>query len=285
MLAALSSAVVAEKHGPGKPGATGLSVYFPNSQLYSNPVAGAQSYTAVASRFAGESAWDDFLAFHYTGRKFQPADTIPVVPDRGSTVTAPGAGKIQVSPITLSSDTAAPGQPVRLTVDVQGDNIGYIKFFTGFLDQEANSILVADMDFLESATTQEVDGVFYPAWPESGDFRVAFEWEPLVFELSDGQTSTSVLLRPETYGATPEEAVYTVTGTYTYADNGDTRPAQLILQGGKVQQVFGYTGDGTTAAPRRSCPTPATPSPCNRRGWTWMPTDESRRPPPKMATR
>ena len=256
VLAALSSAVVAEKHGPGKPGATGLSVYFPNSQLYSNPVAGAQSYTAVASRFAGESAWDDFLAFHYTGRKFQPADTIPVVPDRSSTVTAPGAGKILVSPITLSSDTAAPGQPVRLTVDVQGDNIGYIKFFTGFLDQEANSILVADMDFLESATTQEVDGVFYPAWPESGDFRVAFEWEPLVFELSDGQTSTSVLLRPEAYGATPEEAVYTVTGTYTYADNGDTRPAQLILQGGKVQQVFGYTGDGTTAAPREILPNP-----------------------------
>ena len=161
-----------------------------------------------------------------------------------------------MSPITLSSDTAAPGQPVRLTVDVQGDNIGYIKFFTGFLDQEANSILVADMDFLESADTQEVDGVFYPAWPESGDFRVAFEWEPLVFELSDGQTSTSVLLRPETYGATPEEAVYTVTGTYTYADSGDTRPAQLILQGGKVQQVFGYTGDGTTAAPREILPTP-----------------------------
>ena len=93
VLAALKSAVIAEKHGPGKPGATGLSVYFPNSQLYSNPVAGAQSYTAVASRFAGESAWDDFLAFHYTGRKFQPADTIPVVPDRGTTVTAPGAAK------------------------------------------------------------------------------------------------------------------------------------------------------------------------------------------------
>ena len=138
-----------------------------------------------------------------------------MVPDRSSTVTAPGAGQIQVSPITLSSDTAAPGQPVRLTVDVQGDNIGYIKFFTGFLDQEVNSILVADMDFLESASTQEVDGVFYPAWPESGDFRVAFEWEPLVFELSDGQTSTSVLLRPEAYGATPEEAVHTAV-SYTH---------------------------------------------------------------------
>jgi hypothetical protein len=256
VLAALGSAVIAEKHGPGKPGATGLSVYFPNSQLYSNPVAGAPSYTAVADRFAGESVWDDFLAFHYTGRQFQPADAIPVVPERGAAVTAPGAGQIRVSPITLSSDTAAPGQPVRMTVDVQGDSIGHIKFFTGYFDQEANSILMADMDYLESADTREVDGVFYPVWPESGDFRVAFEWEPVVFELGDGRTSTSVLLRPETYGAMPEEAVYTVEGTYTYADSGDTRPAQLILQGGKVQQVFGFTGDGATGAPREILPTP-----------------------------
>jgi hypothetical protein len=65
-----------------------------------------------------------------------------------------------------------------------------------------------------------------------------------------------VLLRPETYGAMPEEAVYTVEGTYTYADSGDTRPAQLILQGGKVQQVFGFTGDGATGAPREILPTP-----------------------------
>ena len=37
-----SGAIIAEKHGPGKPGATGVSVYFPNSQLYGNPVAGRE---------------------------------------------------------------------------------------------------------------------------------------------------------------------------------------------------------------------------------------------------
>ena len=47
-----SAAVLAEKHGPKKPGATGISIYFPISQLYRSPVAGPQSYTAVAKRFA-----------------------------------------------------------------------------------------------------------------------------------------------------------------------------------------------------------------------------------------
>ena len=44
----MSQAVIAEKHGPGKPGATGISIYFPNSQLYSNAAAGPASYTVAS---------------------------------------------------------------------------------------------------------------------------------------------------------------------------------------------------------------------------------------------
>ncbi|MBP6788469.1 MAG: hypothetical protein KA170_12825, partial [Candidatus Promineofilum sp.] len=40
MFGAFQNAVVAEKSGRQKPGATGLSIYFPNSQLYSSPAAG-----------------------------------------------------------------------------------------------------------------------------------------------------------------------------------------------------------------------------------------------------
>ncbi len=53
--AAIKNFVVAEMHGSGKAGATGVSIYFPNSTLYASPVAGPQSYTAVANRFAQES--------------------------------------------------------------------------------------------------------------------------------------------------------------------------------------------------------------------------------------
>jgi hypothetical protein len=39
-----------------------------------------------------------------------------------------------------------------------------------------------------------------------------------------------------------------VDGTYTYADDGETRPAQLYFQDGLLRQVFGYAGDGGAGA-------------------------------------
>lgn len=63
--AALSSAVVAERHGDGRPGSTGIAIYFPVPSLYA--IAENWGYTDVASRFAAESQWDEFLAFHVVG--------------------------------------------------------------------------------------------------------------------------------------------------------------------------------------------------------------------------
>ncbi len=77
---AIQSAVIAEKHGQRKPGSTGISIYFPNSALYANQVAGAESYTEVARRFAEVSLWDDFLAFHYTKRTFKQQDVTSSIP-------------------------------------------------------------------------------------------------------------------------------------------------------------------------------------------------------------
>ena len=34
----------------------------------------AQSYNAVSKRFVGNSLWDDFLAYHYTGQRFTAND-------------------------------------------------------------------------------------------------------------------------------------------------------------------------------------------------------------------
>ncbi len=177
-----------------------MSIYFPNSQLFKNPATGLQSYNVVAGRFVQDSLWDEFLTYHYTGRAFDAAPGQLAAPDASAAVRAPGAGVITLSPIEKSSDVAAPGQPVLLSSDVSGENIGYITFFTGFFDQESNSIFVADQDFLDSATTQEIDGVFYPDWGE-GDFTLEFEWEPLMFAISDGQNDVIAALNPESYGA------------------------------------------------------------------------------------
>jgi hypothetical protein len=256
ILAALDQAVIAETHGPKRPGATGVSIYFPVSQLYRTPEAGPQSYTALASRFATESLWDDFLAYHYTGREFEPATNAVAVPDRAATVRGPAAGGLTVSPITASDNVAAPGRPVLLSTHIEGENVGYVYFFTGFYDSAANSITTIDMDYLESDDTGQLNGVYYPVWPEDGSFDLKFEWEPLVFAISDGTTSATALFQPETYGAAPEDAIYTVEGTYTYGDDGETRAARLYFSNGVLRQVFGFDGTDNLGAPREIIPQP-----------------------------
>jgi hypothetical protein len=169
-------------------------------------------------------------------------------------VRAPGAGVITLSPIKKSGDVAAPGQPVLLSTDVSGENVGYITFFTGLYDQESNSIFVADQDYLDSYETREIDGVYYPDWGE-GDFTLEFEWEPLMFAISDGQNDVIAGLTPETYGRSPEEAVYSVDGLYTYSD-GEQRDARMTFQNGVMMQVFGFTGEGNTGSPREILPQP-----------------------------
>jgi hypothetical protein len=251
LLSSLGQFVIAEKHGPGKPGSTGVAIYFPNSTLYSSPYTGPQSYTEIAARFAETSLWDDFLAFHYHDRTFSPQDTQPVVPSGGPT-RAPGQGAITLSPITASSDTAAPNQPVRLSVDISGQNIGYIYLFAGYYDSNANSIYVADTDYLESPNVRELNGVYYPEW--STDFTLAFNWDPIVFAVSDGSDSFPALFSPESYGLTAEEATYSVEGLYTFAESGDSLHARLYFQNGTLISVYGFNGVDEAAAPSEITP-------------------------------
>ncbi len=254
VLAALNQAVIAEKHGPRKPGATGISVYFPNSALYGSPLTGPRSYTAIARRFSEASLWDDYLAFHYTGRPFERSAAGLVIPEAGAALRGPGTGQIALSPLSLSDGVNAPGRPVLLSTDVQGENIGYAYLFVGFLDQTSGSIFVADRDYLESAETREIDGVYYPVWPEGGEFTLEFEWEPVVFAIDDGVDKVVALFTPASYGATFEEAVYTVDGIYTYADGGESRYARLYFSDGYLRRVFGFTGEGGTGSPREIIP-------------------------------
>ncbi len=248
VLAALDQMVIAEKHGPQRAGATGVSVYFPTSQLYRSPLAGPESYLRVADRFAANSLWDDFLGYHYTGRSFEATPTTAQVPDRMEDQPAPGAGAITIGPIQASADVAAPGEPVLLSADVSGENIGYIKLFVGYLDQAANSINVIDSDYLESPQTRELNDVYYPDWGE-GDFTLEFEWEPVVFAINDGAQTAVALFTPESYGATYRQATYTVDGIYHFADGSPSRSARLYFQDGLLRQVYSFTNENQTGAP------------------------------------
>jgi hypothetical protein len=254
VLAALNQAVIAEKHGPNRPGATGISIYFPNSQLYGSPLTGPQSYTAIARRFADASLWDDYLAFHYSGRPFERNAAELAAPEPGAALRGPGAGQITLSGLSLSDTAVAPGETILLSTGVQGQQISYAYLFVGYYDQASNSIFVADRDYLESGDSREVDGIYYPVWPASGDFTLEFEWEPIVFAIDDGVDRVVALFTPTSYGATFQEAVYTVDGVYTYADGGESRYARLYFSDGYLRQVYGFTGEGGTGAPREIIP-------------------------------
>ena len=56
---------MAERHGEGRPGSTGIAIFFPVPAMYN--IADNWGYSQVAARFAAESLWDEFLAYHSSG--------------------------------------------------------------------------------------------------------------------------------------------------------------------------------------------------------------------------
>ncbi|MFA5451834.1 MAG: clostripain-related cysteine peptidase, partial [Dehalococcoidales bacterium] len=252
VLSAINQAVVAEKHGVQMEGSSGISIYFPNSALYKSHISGAESYTAVAKRFAAESLWDDFLAFHYTGRNFELGDAEVVVPD-SSSIASPASGDFSINSLASSSSTASRNRPITLTADISGQNIGYIYLFAGYLDEQANSLFIADRDYIESPDLRLVDGVYYPDWGE-GDFTLEFIWEPIVFAINDGVSSVTALFNPESYGLTAEEAVYSVDGIYHFTGENTECYARMYFTNGIMQKVVGFTGSSGSGAPREITP-------------------------------
>ena len=111
---------------------------------------------------------------------------------------------------------------------------------------------MADIDYIDSGDTRVVEGVFYPEWGE-GDFRLEFDWEPIVFAINDGEETVQARFQPQSYGVSPESAIYTVDGVYTYAD-GEQRVAQLYFSDNELRQVFGFSNPDGTGAPREITP-------------------------------
>jgi hypothetical protein len=254
VLIAINNAIVAEKHGTGKPGSTGIAIYFPNSTMYNSAYTGPQSYNILAERFVKSSLWDDFLAYHYNDRSFRADAVEAVAPATGINSRAPGAGIISLSEITTSSESLALGESVRLSTSITGQNIGYVYLFVGLFDASSNSIFVADTDYLESSDTRELNGIYYPVWPDSESFKINFNWDGSLFSVSDGTTSVLAMFTPTVYGASAGEAVYTINGTYTFADSGEQRFAQLLFMDGWLTQVYGYQGTDDAGAPAEITP-------------------------------
>lgn len=258
LVEALSGALVAEKSGEGKPGATGMSIYFPASNLYGSAAAGPQSYNVAAAKFVNASLWDEFLAWFYTGRNFDNASVGARAIDASAVTRAPAAGGISISPITLSKNTVSPGETVKMTATVSGENIGYIKYLVGKKDENANSIVWMDSDYLDSGSQKELNGVYYPDWGE-GDFTLAFDWEPYTLGINDGTKTSTALFQPQEYGLDPAKTSYVVDGLYTYAD-GTQLPTKAYFRNDEAYQFFGYSPTQTDPKALQGAPAQVTPS-------------------------
>ena len=269
----LQQAVLAEKHGEQKPGSTGISFYFPNSELYSMTTDEEWvSYTTIADRFAAASLWDDFLVFHYMGKDINSdsvdlsvlnpvsgtstqdfSDAIAAsAPETGATVEAPGSGDITIGEVTSTSYELAPDETATISADVSGTNIGYVFYYVSYYSEDDDSYLMADMEFLSSETSKEIGGSVYPDWGEETTFTVSTDWSPTVYYLNDGVDEAFIYLEPEIYGATYEEDVYTLYGLYAPGGDESKQQEAMIKFDGyfELKSFWVFTGDDGTGAPR-----------------------------------
>lgn len=271
----LHQAVLAEKHGEQKPGSTGISFYFPNSELYQMTTDEEWvSYTSTADRFAAASLWDDFLVYHYMGKQVDAnvadltvlapvsavssqdfSDAIAAsAPETGATVEAPGSGDITVSEVTSTTYELAPDETATIYADISGTNIGYVYYYVSYYSEADESYLMADMEFLSSETSKEIGGSVYPDWGDDTTFTVSTDWSPTVYYLNDGLNEAFIYLEPEVYGATYEEDVYTLYGLFASGGDESKQQEAMIKFDGNFQMksFWVFTGQDGTGAPREA---------------------------------
>ena len=276
--AALGQAIVAEKHGEDRPASSGLTIYFPNSELYGMTFGDDANllYSAYIGRFATASLWDDFLTFHYTEDSFDASSAdltvlTPVqsaqtdfadaveesAPASGSQVAGPGAGEITIAPIEISASEIGPDGVVTLATEISGANVGYIYYYVSYYDEESGSYLTADMGFISAEETKEIGGVYYPDWGDENVIPLEFDWEPTLYFMSDGNEENDqfAFFEPETYGVDDDSTTYIVRGVYTFAASGKEIDAIIRFSGdSKIRSIFGFNGEGGSGAPREITP-------------------------------
>jgi hypothetical protein len=280
--AALAQAVLAEMHGDDRPASSGLTIYFPNSELYDGtfgdePAYGIQ-YSSFIGRFATASLWDDFLTFHYTGETFDPAsaDLSAVTPAKSAErdfaeavaesapqanaqVTAPGAGEISIAPLQVSATEIGPDDKVTISVDISGSNIGYVYYYASWYDEQSGSYLTADKGFIASEDTKEIGGIYYPDWGNDSTLAFDFDWEPTLYFMSNGNEAEDqfAFFEPTVYGVSDTDDVYSVRGIFQYEGSSSEIDAVMNFGGdGKMLNIFGFNGEDGKGAPREITPSP-----------------------------
>ena len=250
---AISSAVISEKHGDRMAGSNGISFHFPISDIYTLTEFNSEYppyYAESASKFLEQSAWDEFLAFHYTGQAFEPQEGQAFLPSRSGTVTGPGASELTMSPIQLSDSSITGEETLTLSTTVTG-NVSYIYFILYFYNEEANVTWVADTSFVIAPETITVDGVNAPDFGPS-PIQITYDWKPFLFLLKDGQHEAYALFEPDEYLSADGITTYSVYGQYTPINDAAPVDAKLVFDpDGNLLHIYALPdsdGDGISTA-------------------------------------
>jgi hypothetical protein len=227
---AISSAVVAEKHGINMSGSNGISFHFPDSDLYYYTEYNADFppyYAESSQKFLEQSVWDEFLAYHYTGEEFAPQEGVAMAPSRTAEIIAPGASQMTVGPVQISDTEISGDETVTVSTTVEG-NVAYIHTALYFWDPASESYWIGDVSYYVAENTITVDGVNMPDYGPS-PIQVQYEWSPTLYTLTDGQHEAFVLLEPAEYLSAGGETVYQVYGQYTAAVSSTPVDASLYF--------------------------------------------------------
>ncbi|MCE1253613.1 MAG: clostripain-related cysteine peptidase [Anaerolineae bacterium] len=240
---AMSKLVLTEKHGSQLPGAQGMVVFFPTSDVAD--WATNDDYPWNITRFSSASLWDDFLMNYYYGNKFDAKSADPSViessaesqtlatlepqekVENSQDATEHGKGEITIDPLSLSEESITSEGSVDISTEVNGDNVSYIYVNVLYYDEESDSYLSSDSDYLDAESIVNAGDMVYPDWGAS-PIAVNYTWEPAIYKLSNGKEADDVFayFQPETYGE--EQNTYRVNGTYQAA--GDKTEYSAILR-------------------------------------------------------
>ena len=228
--AAITSAVVAEKHGLNMSGSNGIAFHFPDSDIYyfTEYNSDFPPYYAESSyKFLEQSVWDEFLAYHYTGEEFNPQQGETITPSRSATIVAPGASSLNIGSVQISEKDISGDETVTVSTTVEG-NVAYIHTALYFWDSATESYWIGDVSYYVAENTSTVDGVNMPDYGES-PIQVEFEWAPSLYAMTDGTHDAYILLEPYEYLSADGKTVYTVYGQYTDAVTGIPVEASLFF--------------------------------------------------------
>lgn len=255
---AISSAVVAEKHGVNMSGSNGIAFHFPDSDLYYFTEYNEEFppyYLESSSVFLKQSVWDEFLAYHYTGQEFAPQEGMAVAPSRSAEIVAPGASPVTVGPVQISDTEISGDETVTVSTTVEG-NVSYIHTALYFWDEATESYWIGDVSYYIADNTTTIDGVNVPDYGAS-PIQVQYEWSPTLYALTDGEHDALVLLEPAEYLSAAGETVYQVYGQYTDAQSGTPVDASLYFDAdGNFLHAYAFPDEDENGA---STPVEITP--------------------------